>query len=103
MYELTRRGPAVEAVRVPPGGDDPARRIVRAVMDRAHGKIVNVWRDALIDLHDGLTKRQARAVVAEAAPWARDVTLLEVPAHRLRELPGAVRSSLDLVPAASTG
>ncbi|WP_412515326.1 bis-aminopropyl spermidine synthase family protein [Actinomadura madurae] len=103
VYELTRRGPAVEAVRVPPGGDDPARRVVRAVMDRAHGKIVNVWRDALIDLHDGLTKRQARAVVAEAAPWARDVTLLEVPAHRLRELPGAVRSSLDLVPAASAG
>ncbi|MEO3826481.1 bis-aminopropyl spermidine synthase family protein [Actinomadura sp. B10D3] len=103
VYELERRGAAVEAVRVPPGGDDRACRILRAVMDRAHGKVANVWRDALIDLHGGLTKRQARAVVAEAAPWARDVTLLEVPAHRLRELPGAVHASLDLVPAASTG
>ncbi|NYD49691.1 putative methyltransferase [Actinomadura luteofluorescens] len=103
VYELTRRGSAVEAVRTPSSTGDQTQRIVRAILDRAHGKVANVWRDALLDAHAGLTKRQARAIVADAAPWARDVTLLELPLHRLRDLPTAVRASLDLVTAAPAG
>ncbi|MGW2313493.1 GuaB3 family IMP dehydrogenase-related protein, partial [Actinomadura luteofluorescens] len=40
---------------------------------------------------------------ADAAPWARDVTLLELPLHHLRDLPTAVRASLDLVTTAPAG
>ncbi|GAA4135642.1 bis-aminopropyl spermidine synthase family protein [Actinomadura keratinilytica] len=94
VYELTARGPVVDAVRTPPGSGDDTARVLRAIMDRAHGKIANAWRDQLTALHDGLTKRQARTVVADTAPWARDVTPLELPAHRLRALLDAVRASL---------
>ncbi|TDB85207.1 putative methyltransferase [Actinomadura sp. KC216] len=94
VYELVEDGRAIEAVRRNEPRDDPASRILRAVMDRAHGKVANTWRDALIDVQGDLTKRQARALVAEAAPWAADVTLLELPMHRLRELPDAIRECL---------
>ena len=97
LYELTRHGSTVEAVRTRPDDADQVGRIVRAIQDRAHGKVANVWRDALIDAHPGLTKRQARTIVADAAPWARDATLLDLPLHRLRALPATVRTSLDLV------
>ncbi|PRX02484.1 UNVERIFIED_ORG: putative methyltransferase [Actinomadura viridilutea] len=101
VYELTARGPVVDAVRcAPPAAEDETARILRAIMDRAHGKVANAWRDALIGLRGDLTKRQARALVAETAPWARDVTPLELPAHRLRELPDAVRASLQRLAAA---
>lgn len=95
VYALAADGPAVEAVRGPPDDDDPGRRVLRAVLERAHGKVANTWRDALLDVRPDLTKRQARAVVAAAAPWARDVTPLELPLHRLRGLPDAVRASLS--------
>lgn len=95
VYDLTARGTVVEALRRPPGTGD-GERLLRRIMDRAHGKIANAWRDALTDLRPGLTKRQARTAVAETAPWAEGVTLLELPIHRLRELPGSARASLDL-------
>ncbi|TDD34332.1 putative methyltransferase [Actinomadura sp. KC06] len=94
VYELGEHGRGIEAVRRDEPRDDPALRVLRAVMDRAHGKVANTWRDALIDVRGDLTKRQARALVAEVAPWAADVTLLELPMHRLRELPEAIRESL---------
>lgn len=97
VYEVSVDGLVVDAVRKVVDRDgDAVGRILRAVMDRAHGKVANTWRDALIDVDGGreLTKRQARALVAEAAPWARDVTLLELPMHRLKEMPGAVRECL---------
>ncbi|GAA4239786.1 bis-aminopropyl spermidine synthase family protein [Actinomadura meridiana] len=94
VYELHADGRAVEAVRKSFGGGDLVSLVLRAVMDRAHGKVVNVWRDALIGVQPDLTKRQARALIAESAPWALDVSLLELPMHRLRELPGAVRECL---------
>ncbi|RFS87263.1 putative methyltransferase [Actinomadura spongiicola] len=98
VYDLSANGRVLEAVRkAPDQSDDPAGRIVRALMERAHGKVANVWRDALIDVHPDLTKRQARTLVAETAPWALDVTLLELPLHRLRELPGVVRVCLAAV------
>ncbi|WP_051301215.1 bis-aminopropyl spermidine synthase family protein [Actinomadura rifamycini] len=82
VYELTARGTHVDAVRRPPSGT-PARTL----MDRAHGKVANAWRDALMRTH-GLTKREARA---EVPAWAHDVTALELPAHRLATL--ALKSS----------
>ncbi|TYK46857.1 bis-aminopropyl spermidine synthase family protein [Actinomadura decatromicini] len=94
VFEVTADGSVVEAVRRTPD-DDSARRVLRAVLERAHGKVANTWRDALIDVRPGLTKRQARALVADAAHWAHDVTPLELPLHRLRELPDAVRASLS--------
>ncbi|MFI0480285.1 bis-aminopropyl spermidine synthase family protein [Actinomadura sp. 9N215] len=95
VYELSADGRVVDAVRRPSDRrDDPVWRILRAVMDRAHGKVANTWRDALLGVDGDLTKRQARALVAEAAPWARDVSLLELPMHRLRELPDAIRECL---------
>ncbi|TDD68421.1 bis-aminopropyl spermidine synthase family protein [Actinomadura rubrisoli] len=93
VYELAARGGVLEAVRRPLPQDE-AERVVRTIMDRAHGKIANSWRDALIVLRPELNKRQARTVVDETAPWAKDVTLLELPLHRLRDLLGAVRDSL---------
>ncbi|GAA2847223.1 bis-aminopropyl spermidine synthase family protein [Streptosporangium fragile] len=94
VYELTTEGRTVRAVRSPVPATD-AGRILRHILDNAHGKLANTWREALTRAGSGLTKKQARAAVAAAAPWAGDVTVLELPAHRLRELPAAVTRSLD--------
>ncbi|WP_075895187.1 hypothetical protein [Actinomadura sp. CNU-125] len=77
VYELTARGTHVDAVRRAPSGT-----LARTLMDRAHGKAANAWRDVLMRTR-GLTKREARA---EVPAWARDVTVLELPAHRLKAL-----------------
>ncbi|MFI6450626.1 bis-aminopropyl spermidine synthase family protein [Streptosporangium amethystogenes] len=94
VYDLTVEGSSVRAVRTtPPQGD--VARILRRVLDNAHGKLANTWREALIKARGELTKKQARAVIAAVAPWADDVTVLELPAHRLLELRAAVESSLS--------
>ncbi|MEU0480817.1 bis-aminopropyl spermidine synthase family protein [Streptosporangium sp. NPDC006013] len=94
VYDLTVEGASVRAVRTTPHQDDTAR-ILRRVLDNAHGKLANTWREALIKVRGELTKKQARAVIAAVAPWADDVTVLELPAHRLLELRAAVESSLS--------
>ncbi|MFJ2029490.1 bis-aminopropyl spermidine synthase family protein [Streptosporangium sp. NPDC087985] len=101
VYELTAEGPTVHAVRLPPPTTDSGR-ILRRILDNAHGKLANTWREALITARGDLTKKQARALVSRAAPWAGDVTVLELPAHRLRELPAAVASSLTAADAAES-
>ncbi|MFI0353839.1 bis-aminopropyl spermidine synthase family protein [Actinomadura sp. 9N407] len=93
VYDIASKGPVLDAVRRPPE-HDPERRLLRTLMDRAHGKVANAWRDALIKLDPALTKRQARALVAEAAPWSENTTLLELPAHRLQSLPEAARTTI---------
>ncbi|MFI7032031.1 bis-aminopropyl spermidine synthase family protein [Microbispora rosea] len=77
-------GHVLDAVRLSPpdGGPD---RVVRRIMDSAHGKAGNAWREALTETA-GLTKRQARAAVEETAPWAVDATPLELPLHRLARM-----------------
>ncbi|GLW22384.1 hypothetical protein Mame01_24270 [Microbispora amethystogenes] len=107
VYELTAEGRVLDAVRLAPPEDGP-ERIIRAILDSAHGKLANTWREALTRTgltttpghatppehagtpgHGGtagLTKRQARAAVEEAAPWAGDATPLELPLHRLTQL-----------------
>lgn len=94
VYRPAAEGHVLDAVRLaPPGnGADEAERIVRRIMDSAHGKIANTWREALTGT--GLTKRQARAAVEEAAPWAGDATPLELPLHRLAHLSAAVTRTL---------
>ncbi|MEV4244295.1 bis-aminopropyl spermidine synthase family protein [Streptosporangium canum] len=101
VYGLTADGSTVHAVRLPPPATDEGR-ILRRILDNAHGKLANTWREALIKVRGELTKKQARAVITAVAPWADDVTVLELPAHRLQELPAAVRSSLTAPDAAGS-
>ncbi|WP_068922760.1 bis-aminopropyl spermidine synthase family protein [Planobispora rosea] len=94
VYELSADGPAVHAVRRPLPETD-GERILRRILDNAHGKLANTWREALIRVRGDLTKRQARSIIAETAPWSGDVTVLELPAHRLADLATAVARSLE--------
>ncbi|AHH97137.1 bis-aminopropyl spermidine synthase family protein [Kutzneria viridogrisea] len=68
------------------------------VLERAHGKVGNAWREALVragrDLPDGpLTKNQARALIQQAVPRAEllDASLLELPRHQIRLVLDGVR------------
>ncbi|MGV9778240.1 bis-aminopropyl spermidine synthase family protein [Streptosporangium sp. NPDC003464] len=101
VYGLTVEGRTVHAVRLPPPATAEGR-ILRRVLDNAHGKLANTWREALIKARDGLTKKQARAIVGRLAPWADDVTVLELPACRLQQLPAAVAASLTAPDAAGS-
>ncbi|GAA4598569.1 bis-aminopropyl spermidine synthase family protein [Planotetraspora phitsanulokensis] len=96
VYDVTCRpadaGAVLDAVRLPPP-DGAAARIVRRVLNSAHGKVANTWREALTETA-GLTRKEARAAVEEAAPWARDLTALELPLHRLAGLAAAVSRTL---------
>lgn len=69
------RSTVVLADRVDAGPD-----LVRHILDRAHGKVANVWRDGLVAL--GLTRAAAAALV-DADP---DVSLLDLPRHRIAAL-----------------
>jgi hypothetical protein len=55
------------------------------LLTRAHGKVANVWRDALIRLDPSLTKNEARRIVAHAAPNLTG-SAVELPRHRLAEI-----------------
>ncbi|WP_084258922.1 bis-aminopropyl spermidine synthase family protein [Microtetraspora malaysiensis] len=107
VYAVRARGNVVDATRRPLPEEVPARQasaavveeerveiILRRILDHAHGKLANTWREALTKLPGGPTKKQARSIVAAVAPWSADVTPLELPAHRLRELRAAVAASL---------
>ncbi|MFF0246871.1 bis-aminopropyl spermidine synthase family protein [Streptosporangium sandarakinum] len=102
LYELSAEGPVVRAVRLAAPETDEGR-VLRHILDNAHGKLANTWREGLIRIRDGLTKRQARALVEAAAPWAGEVTVLELPAGRLAELPAAVRASVRAAEEAGAG
>lgn len=66
----------------------PAEGVVAALLDRVHGKLGNVWREALIRARGDLTKREARDLVAELAPDPADLTerLIDLPRHRIAEI-----------------
>lgn len=93
----------VEAHEVDAGqlsATDAAKRIV---LDGAHRKLENAWRDALVRASrrlDGepLTKNQARERITSAAIPAEVLTgsLIELPAHQIRRV-------LDMVAASVTG
>ncbi|QUH04815.1 bis-aminopropyl spermidine synthase family protein [Saccharopolyspora erythraea] len=66
--------------------DEPSSR--GYLLRRAHGKVGNTWREALISVSEDLTKREARELVAERAPVTDDLDLrlIDLPRHRLRTL-----------------
>ncbi|MEB3368199.1 bis-aminopropyl spermidine synthase family protein [Saccharopolyspora mangrovi] len=63
------------------------------LLERVHGKLGNVWREALIAQSEDLTKRQAREEVAELAPHPRDLELrlIDLPRHRIADVVRAMR------------
>ncbi|MEW9531444.1 bis-aminopropyl spermidine synthase family protein [Microbispora sp. NPDC049125] len=95
VYGLTAGGRVIDAVRLPLP-QEGEERVIRRIMDSAHGKVANTWREALAEVA-GLTRKQARAAVEEAAPWAADVSPLEMPLERLTGLPAAVTRTLATV------
>ncbi|MDQ3152100.1 MAG: bis-aminopropyl spermidine synthase family protein [Actinomycetota bacterium] len=86
----TSRHAIVEAVAVQERDDGAT---ARWLLDRAHGKVGNVWREGLIrrsgDRLDGpLTKNEARALIAQTVSctgWL-DARLIDLPRHAVRTL-----------------
>jgi hypothetical protein len=95
-------------IRVRRGDPDPKHAVLEAtpapetlvgrLLARAHGKLGNAWREALLATAraDGvpLTKNQARDVVAaHGDPALLGTPVLELPRHRLADALAAVRTS----------
>ncbi|MDQ1655664.1 MAG: N4-bis(aminopropyl)spermidine synthase [Cryptosporangiaceae bacterium] len=78
---VRRPGYAIAVGDAVPPGDS----VASYVLTRAHGKVANVWRDALIRLDPSLTKNEARRIVAQAAPNLTG-SAVELPRHRLAEI-----------------
>lgn len=81
----------VEADRI----DNPESPVVRAVIDRAHGKPGNTWREALIRASgDRLTKNQARERIRHTgiAPELLAEPLISLPRHHIAALLRVVAS-----------
>ncbi|MEV0149589.1 MULTISPECIES: bis-aminopropyl spermidine synthase family protein [unclassified Nonomuraea] len=97
VYATTAAGDVVEAVRQPQPAD-AAGAALRRILDNAHGRLANTWREALIALarEQGatLTKNEARALIRQTAPWAEGLTPLEAPLHRLASLPTQVAATV---------
>jgi len=87
----------VVAEQVLAGELSPGKLVVREVLLRAHGKLGNVWREALITASRGeLTKREARdridAAVGEHPDL--DLRLVDLPRHRIAALLPLVEASV---------
>jgi hypothetical protein len=75
-------------------------RTVREVLMKAHGKLRNVWREALITASQGvLTKRQAAEIVDNAAVAQDDLELrlIDLPKHRIAALLPEISASAGYV------
>jgi hypothetical protein len=71
-----------------------ATRVGTGLLDRVHGKLGNVLREAMIAESDGtLTKREARELVAAKIPGEADLRLIDLPRHRIEALAGDLRSA----------
>lgn len=95
----TSRHAVVEADLIPAAGLDGPQRVVREVLGRAHGKVGNTWREALIRLAraegTSLTKNEARARIA-ATPVPPELLaerLLDLPRHQLQDVLYAIAQS----------
>ena len=76
-------------VRATSTSDELADRVRSGLLHRAHGKLGNRWREALIAASGGaLSKREAKQRVADLAPDPRDLDqrLIDLPRHRLAEV-----------------
>jgi hypothetical protein len=89
----------LEATGVDRTGLEPPARLRRRLLDHAHGKVANIWREGLIELRPDLTQNQARALIAgSGAPQeALDGRLLDLPRHQIAELLHRVEASAELV------
>jgi hypothetical protein len=92
----------VEAVLVPPVGsgaaaDRPALVARRHVLDRPHGKLGNVGREALIAASGGVvTKNAARTAIATAlADVDLQASLLDLPRHTIDHVLDALTTTAD--------
>lgn len=82
------------------GTDEDTAPVARDLLRRAHGKVANVWREALVRRGSGrpdgpLTKNEARSVVAGAvtrAAWL-EARLIDLPRHEIRILLEEAESS----------
>lgn len=82
------RHAVVVAEAVDPDEADPA---MRAVCARAHGKVLNTAREALVAASDGaLTKNEARDRLTPHAAGLDGLRLLDVPRHRIAEILDAI-------------
>ncbi len=82
----------VVADQVPAGTLDVGGLAVREVLMRAHGKLGNVWREALVTATRGaLTKREARERMGEHDDL--ELRLIDLPRHRIAEVLPLIRAS----------
>ena len=82
----------VVADQVLAGTLDVGGLAVREVLMRAHGKLGNVWREALVTVTRGaLTKREARERIGEHDDL--ELRLIDLPRHRIAELLPLIRAS----------
>ncbi|MFJ6677309.1 bis-aminopropyl spermidine synthase family protein [Actinosynnema sp. NPDC091369] len=82
----------VVADQVLAGTLDVGGLTVREVLMRAHGKLGNVWREALITATRGaMTKREARERIGEHDDL--ELRLIDLPQHRIAELLPLIRAS----------
>ncbi|MET9232015.1 bis-aminopropyl spermidine synthase family protein [Lentzea sp. NPDC003310] len=75
-------------------------RAVREVLMKAHGKLRNVWREALITASQGvLTKKQAAEIIDNAAVEQADLELrlIDLPKHRIAALLPEISASAGYV------
>lgn len=97
VYQLTLDAQTLQAVRLPQPAAD-SDRVVRRILDNAHGKLANTWREGLIAAARSsgaeLTKNDARTLIRQEAPWSESITPLEAPLHRLASLPEAVAATV---------
>nr|WP_236714685.1 bis-aminopropyl spermidine synthase family protein [Nonomuraea pusilla] len=102
VYALDVRDGVLDATRLPQPDGGP-EQVLRRILDAAHGKLANTWREALIALarsqDAALTKNEARALIREAAPWSDDLTPVEAPLHLLAALPAAVTATVSALTA----
>jgi hypothetical protein len=100
----------VEAERVgpsdPPDGNEPGTEVavvLARLQARAHGKLANTAREALIEIAHRrggppLTKNDARRILAATPSVAGGATLLELPTGQLRALPRVAAQWISLLP-----
>ncbi|WP_367135419.1 bis-aminopropyl spermidine synthase family protein [Saccharothrix sp. HUAS TT1] len=82
----------VVADQVLAGTLDVGGLAVREVLMRAHGKLGNVWREALVTAtHGALTKREARERIGEHDDL--ELRLIDLPRHRIAALLPLIRAS----------
>lgn len=89
----------VEATAVTSGPE--AGTVAHDLLCRAHGKVGNVWREALIRHHAGrlgepLTRNDARSLVARAAtePAWLEARLIDLPRHAIRTVLSEAEASV---------